>query len=348
MFRNTEDFERSLSASSVGTSRMTFNQRIGVIVAVILSFVIGLSLGAMAETPLPAHNGARVTDLAGVLSPSDKRRVEDVLARFELSRPDKPQFVVAILKDMPTEGLEDYAIKLFRHWHIGQADQNNGLLWLWVPSARQMRLEVGRGMEGAITDAHASRINREVAGPLLREGKGADAIIAVANRLAKDIDPAPTQTASEPIGDGSFWLLLLTPFLLVGLSGLALMHVRAKAVRDRERRAEEERRRKELLEHRTNDRNMKHQREQALRRAVGDTPRPRPSRPLPPSPPPSKPKAAATSSRLRDEDSSNWAIPIPTSSSWSSSSSSSSDSGSSPSYSGGGGDSAGGGSSDSY
>ena len=89
---------------------------------------------------------------------------------------------------MPTirgEGVEEYAVRVFEQWKLGQKGKDNGVLVVVVPQDRRMRIEVGYGLEGVLTDAHASRIIRNVMTPRFRAGdfnggiaRGADAVVA--------------------------------------------------------------------------------------------------------------------------------------------------------------------------
>ena len=179
------------------------------ILYLVAGFVAGFALyfllhtnRAHAETPIPANQG-RITDLAGKLSESDKAKVAKNLSLFETSRNDKPQFVVLILKDLPDEGIEDFTRKVFNAWGVGQSEAKNGLLWVWVPSSRKYRLEVGRGLEGAIPDVESFRAQESIK-TLLRQDRGADAIIALSDRLRGDLDPDTAIREQRASGLGIF------------------------------------------------------------------------------------------------------------------------------------------------
>ena len=86
-----------------------------------------------------------------MLNASQKAELEKRLADFETISSD--QVVVATLVTLGSNNLEDYANRLFRHWQLGQAQENNGVLLLIVRDDRKIRIEVGYGLEGTLTDA---------------------------------------------------------------------------------------------------------------------------------------------------------------------------------------------------
>ena len=98
----------------------------------------------------PALTG-RVVDQAGILSPAVKAELETALAAHENNTTN--QVVVVTLKTLGGVNISDYSLKLGRYWGIGQKDKNNGVLLVVAPNDRRVRIEVGYGLEGTITDA---------------------------------------------------------------------------------------------------------------------------------------------------------------------------------------------------
>lgn len=312
-------------------------------------------IGAVhAETAVPKLQG-RVNDFANVLSDTQRRNVDRALENYEHSRNDKPQLVAVTLQSMPDEGIEAFGVRLLREWGIGQKEANNGAVFLLVPSARKMRLEIGRGIEGAITDSEAHFINTEVAAPYLKKGQYDQAIIAVANRMASKLDP-DTKPEKVDIDHTNAWILA---FVALCIGGGVFFPLRQRSRRNKQAREQAESVRREQRRQeterlaaaaaaRTRDRA---QREAAALRAgslagaagYGLAPSPLKPKPAPAKPPIPAKSSRSSSNRRRDDDNSSWASAP--SSSWSSSDSSSS---SSSSFSGGGGDSSGGGSTDSW
>ena len=125
--------------------------RKAILVFVCLMLVLGGSISALADTSLPSPtNQFFVNDFAGVLS-SDS--ISEMQKKGEsLYYKTKAQAVVVTVSNMGGEAIENYAIKLARQWGIGDAEKDNGVLLLLAVEERKVRIEVGSGLEGAITD----------------------------------------------------------------------------------------------------------------------------------------------------------------------------------------------------
>ena len=93
----------------------------------------------------------RVVDEAGILDPATRSALEQKLAEFEAKTTG--QIVVVIPKSLEGTSIEDYGYQLGRHWGIGQKEKNSGALLIVAPNERKVRIEVGYGLEGTLTDA---------------------------------------------------------------------------------------------------------------------------------------------------------------------------------------------------
>ncbi len=129
--------------------------------------------------------GGRVNDLAGLLSPATKTRLESGLAAFEAS--DSTQVVVLTVPSLEGETIEGFAVKTAQKWGIGQKGKDNGALLVVSKGDRSVRIEVGRGLEGSLTDALTGRIIDHVIVPEFKKGdfdagveKGVGAMMAAA------------------------------------------------------------------------------------------------------------------------------------------------------------------------
>ena len=111
--------------------------------------------GLQAAPDFPKLTG-RVVDMANLLSSSDKQQLTQQLKAHE----DKTtnQVVVVTLNTLQGYEIADYGYQLGRHWKIGQADKNNGVLLIVAPNQRKTRIEVGYGLEGTLTDALSKQI----------------------------------------------------------------------------------------------------------------------------------------------------------------------------------------------
>lgn len=167
----------------------------------------------------PALTG-RVVDNASILTQQQKRDLIQILGQAE------PHQVVAVsLDSLEGQEIEDYGYQLGRYWGIGRKDINDGVLVLIAPNERQLRIEVGYGLEGVLTDALCSEIVNKIMLPLAREGKYDEALIqgatAVVQVLGGQFDIKQHEIPSWLI-DILFMLILLLcifGFFCGGVSG---------------------------------------------------------------------------------------------------------------------------------
>jgi len=109
-----------------------------------------------------------VNDYAGLLSASTRSRLDTELAEFEKNTSN--QILVAIFPGLEGESLEDVSIRLVDRWKLGRKGRDNGVLFTVFRDDRQMRIEVGYGLEGALTDALCSQIIRNEISPAFKQG----------------------------------------------------------------------------------------------------------------------------------------------------------------------------------
>lgn len=128
---------------------------------------------ALADPTFPKLTG-RVVDGAGMLSEADKQLISQKLQQLEAKSTD--QLVVVTLPGLQGYSIEDFGVRLGRHWQIGQKDKNNGVLLIVAPKDRKVRIEVGYGLEGTLTDTLSGNIVHNRILPLFRKGKMSDGI----------------------------------------------------------------------------------------------------------------------------------------------------------------------------
>jgi uncharacterized protein len=152
-------------------------------------FVAGWAL-AQASLNFPALSG-RVVDAAGIIAPERRAVIEAKLAAHEARTTD--QLVVATVPSLQGQAVEEYANRLFRAWKLGEAKTNNGVLLLVAPNERKVRIEVGYGLEGALTDALARVVISTAITPRFKAGDfaggieaGVDGILAILSRDADE------------------------------------------------------------------------------------------------------------------------------------------------------------------
>jgi len=161
--------------------------------SIILFLVAALALFSnthvVAEVNVPAKPPAYVVDLAGVIEPEVESALNAYLA--ELEQKTTAQMFVLTIASLEGESLEDFSIHVAHDmWKIGQQDKDNGVLLLVSLQDRRARLEIGYGLEGALTDAYSRRILEQALFPQFRQGdysRGiALAVSAVVSQIAAD------------------------------------------------------------------------------------------------------------------------------------------------------------------
>ena len=154
--------------------------RLGVLAAVL---VMLLGCFASLAADFPTLTG-RIVDQMNVISPEAKSALEPRLA--ELEEKSGIQLVVATVASLGGQDIEPYANQLFRTWKLGEKAKNNGVLLLVAPNERRVRIEVGYGLEGTLTDALSKVIIANAMTPRFKSGdysggisRGVDDIITV-------------------------------------------------------------------------------------------------------------------------------------------------------------------------
>ncbi len=116
---------------------------------------------------VPAYKGY-VNDYAGMISAESEARLSQVLRDFDGS--DSTQVAILTIDTLDGDPLEDFSIRVVDSWKVGQKGRDNGVLLLVVKNDRKIRLEVGRGLEGVLTDLLSGRIIDQVIAPQFRAG----------------------------------------------------------------------------------------------------------------------------------------------------------------------------------
>jgi len=127
-----------------------------------------LSGAVLADEPKFPPLTGRVVDDAGILSDSTRAALTDMLAQHE--RETSNQVVVVTLKDLHGYTIEDFGYQLGRKWGIGQKEKNNGVLLIVAPKEHRVRIEVGYGLEGTLTDAISRTIIDDYILPSFKRG----------------------------------------------------------------------------------------------------------------------------------------------------------------------------------
>ncbi len=130
----------------------------------LLFFVVTISY----SSPIFPKLTGRVVDNAGILSSQTKRELTSMLKNLETNTSN--QVVVVTLKSLQGYSISDYGYQLGRHWGIGQKGKDNGVLLIVAPKERKVRIEVGYGLEGTLSDAISSLIIHNKILPYFKKG----------------------------------------------------------------------------------------------------------------------------------------------------------------------------------
>lgn len=167
---------------------------------------------AHADVAVPALE-ARVTDLTATLSDAERAALEQKLAAFEARKGS--QVAVLVLSGTAPETIEQYGLRVAEAWRLGRKGVDDGALLLVAKDDRALRIEVGYGLEGVLTDATSRRIIDEIIVPYFRQGDFYRGIDAGVDRMLAVIDgeslPEPQRWQGAPIES---WMPLI-PILLV-------------------------------------------------------------------------------------------------------------------------------------
>lgn len=168
------------------------------LVAFLTLLVVALTAGAArADTWRPPPLAGHVVDQAGALTRAEARELDHKLSRVR----EQTGFavVVYLLAALP-DGLtiEDVGYTAGNAWGVGSKDGDDGVLLLASLGDRTLRIETGRGVGGALTDLDSSRINREVIGPLMREGRTYEAMSRGVDAIVETLKEGTPGGVSEP------------------------------------------------------------------------------------------------------------------------------------------------------
>jgi uncharacterized protein len=185
--------------------------------AVLLALFLCWTQAALADVAVPPLTG-RVVDLTGTLSNAEIAAQSQRLA--ELEKRKGSQIAILIVPTTQPETIEQYSIRVAEAWKIGRRKIDDGALMVIAKNDHKLRIEVGYGLEGALTDVTARRIIDEVIAPRFRSGDFVGGINAGLTRIIGVIDgeplPAPAPEASH--GQDLDWNTLssFAPFFIVG------------------------------------------------------------------------------------------------------------------------------------
>ncbi|MBI9103133.1 MAG: TPM domain-containing protein [Spirochaetales bacterium] len=166
------------------------------IAVVILSIFSGTLLSAL---DVPQLKG-RVNDYANVLSSREEGEIEELLTNLE--RTTSAQAVVLTIPSLEDDSLEGFSIRTVDAWKLGGAEKDNGVLILLALAEKKVRIEVGYGLEGSLTDAKSGYIVREVMIPYFKNGDYAGGLLA-ASKAVSGVITAEADISQEDLRQAS-------------------------------------------------------------------------------------------------------------------------------------------------
>ncbi|MEL6486321.1 MAG: TPM domain-containing protein [Pseudomonadota bacterium] len=197
-----------------------------------MAFLLAAFLAALAS-PLSAQSfpelSGRVVDQANILSDETEAQLTAQLDALEAQ--STRQLVVATVNSLEGYDISDYGYRLGREWEIGQEGEDNGAILLVAPNERQVRIEVGYGLEGYLTDALSALIIQNVILPEFRDGNMPGGVVAGSEAIIAQLQLPPDEAAkvaaqanerrSQAQNDGGFpvgaliWLVFMFLFFVL-------------------------------------------------------------------------------------------------------------------------------------
>ncbi len=199
-----------------------------VFVALLLTvFAAAVANAQDAVKPAQALTG-RVVDAAGIIDPTARQQLTQKLADFEAKSSD--QVVVVTVPSLNGEDIETYSNRLFRAWALGQKQENNGILLVVAPNDRKVRIEVGYGLEGTMTDALSSVIINGTIIPAFRTGdysggvvQGVDGILSVLSGDAAELEARAKRNVQSSSDDIDWvFVVFITFWCLIFFGGFGM------------------------------------------------------------------------------------------------------------------------------
>ncbi|MFT6881671.1 MAG: hypothetical protein ACJAVY_000461 [Marinoscillum sp.] len=191
-------------------------------IRILLPLLFFLSLEVIAQDVALPTLTKRVTDLTNTLSSAEQSSLEQKLKNYEDAKGS--QLVVVMLPTTGDETIEQYSIRLGEKQKIGREGVDDGVIMLFAMEDRKMRIEVGYGLEGALTDALSKRIITNIITPEFRSGhiykgidSGVDVVISAIS--GEELPPAVRKNTSSSKSSGNSWLLpiIILGFILTGV-----------------------------------------------------------------------------------------------------------------------------------
>ncbi len=188
-----------------------------------LLFILLFPLLALAYAS-PGNPGGFVNDYAGLLNSGQRQQLETKLSDFEKTTGN--EIVIATISNLDGDTIENFAVKLFEEWKIGKKGNDNGILVLIAKEDRKMRIEVGYGLEGVLTDAQSFWIIDRIMKPSFQQENYYQGIDGAVDKIIAAI--GGEKIPEEDIGNKMDYFSLLFFFFII-LTWLASILGRSKS-----------------------------------------------------------------------------------------------------------------------
>lgn len=185
----------------------------------LLALLFAAALPALA-LDVPQAPAQWFNDKAAVVPPTEADLLNAKLRQFE--QDSGAQFIIYVFPSLENEALEDFTIRAVERWKVGQKKYDNGLVLFVFVAEKKVRMEVGYGLEGTMTDAFSSRVIRDQIAPAFQQGQygrglnaAADAIITKIKTGEAPVPPLNPQGAPQRPGGGEQEDIGIIPVLII-------------------------------------------------------------------------------------------------------------------------------------
>ncbi|MBI2396142.1 MAG: TPM domain-containing protein [Deltaproteobacteria bacterium] len=199
------------------------------VVTLVVALVVGLFPAlARAELAVPKFD-QRCKDLAGVLTPDDREELDRRLVAYEQA--SGHQIAILTVKSLQGEALEDFSFRVAKAWKLGQHGKDDGILITAALAERRVRIEVGKGLEGELTDLESSLIIREKMRPFTKQERWHEAFQAalgaietkLSGKVYGPVPERPVDTAARRSTDVQGWVFTI---LFIGVIIFVILRAR--------------------------------------------------------------------------------------------------------------------------
>ena len=222
---------RQASMRRIGESFRVWTMRTMLVLALLLACLPRLH--AAVQVPVPTL-AAQVTDQIGMLDPTQRATLEGTLRAY--AERTGTQIGILLIATTEPEAIEQYGIRVADAWKLGRKNIDDGVILIVArdnpPSLRRLRLEVGRGVQGTLTDAQSNRILQDVIAPHFRQKDYYGGLVAATSALQTLLDQehlpaAPTAAAAKrSTASDNVSLADLLPILVILMVGIAMVRSR--------------------------------------------------------------------------------------------------------------------------